>query len=196
MNHKPTVRTGMNPDTKGLGNINSTITTYLGSARGIHRDDCATNILSFVAQHLDEFIPTGIVNGFSEMMIVNHAIDIELFDSNKTVAVNESPAELMQEVDTLVTDSFMHPCNTDTSISMIITAFDFPRQSTLKTMKSLFRFNKTFGVLNMTSIGEAGEPLQADINTNLFVSMWVFDSSILTISIFNGEASIPDMSLP
>lgn len=189
MNFEPTARTSMHPNSKSLRNISSTVTTYLRSAIWIHTDDFATSAFCLVAKHLDELIPTGIRYRFSEMMIMDHPIDIQLFDSDETILVNETSTKFMEEIHPLVSDLFMASGNFDPCFTSVIASFDFTTKPSLQSFESSFRLDKASRVFDLCSIGEAGEPFQSNINTRLFISIRMPDS--LSCIILNRKTGIP-----
>ena len=83
---------------------NSTIGTGLACVRWINFYESPTACYSFVGQHLSEIIPRSIVYAFSENMIFQHRCDIELLNIDDSKIISYCPAELVQEVSTLVTD--------------------------------------------------------------------------------------------
>ena len=92
MHMQTTERASMCPDRKGFGDSLSAVAAYLRSSPWIDFNNLATSTTSLVAEHLYEAVPRGIMNMFRKMMIMNHSIDIELFNSDKKVFVSNNPA--------------------------------------------------------------------------------------------------------
>lgn len=75
----------------------------LGGAARVDLDKLATGTFSLVANHLDELPPRGVVNFFGQHA-ARKTLDVQVFDSDATEAIDELPALFVQEVSAGISD--------------------------------------------------------------------------------------------
>jgi hypothetical protein len=64
-------------------------------------DDSRPSILGFEREYVDKRRPTRIGDGVGEMAVLEHVLDSEIFDGDKSVAFNVDPSRLVRVILTL-----------------------------------------------------------------------------------------------
>lgn len=169
MNTQTAERAFMCPDGKGFGDEFTAVATRLRGSPRIDFNDTTTSTQSLVAEHLDEAIPRGIINMFSEVMVTNHSLDIELFNCDKLVSVSNNPALFVEEIGSLVDDFVVDSCDLESSFLSVSRTFGFFIQSSLESSKSVFGLYKESRVLDDCLVREGCKILKPNINADLFL---------------------------
>src|SRR3990167_2652876 len=119
MTNKTTIQALESPLTQRHIQDSSTVGTGLACISWINFNELSTSSFNLVRQHLDKAIPRDIVYAFSEMMILNHVVDLQVLDRNYFKSFDNIETCFMQEIMPLVENSFMEFCNFDSSFSSI-----------------------------------------------------------------------------
>jgi hypothetical protein len=115
-----------------------------------------------------------------EMMVMEHSIDIQILNSDKTVGISEDPTLLVQEISPLVGDFGMQFSSLLDGFSPVGRALLLSGELPLEPFQSPLALDEESGVFNNIPIGEGGEVLDANIDTNLFI--W---TRVLFLNTFN-----------
>jgi hypothetical protein len=67
-------------------------------------DDSRSGILGFEREYVDKRRPTRVGDGTGEIAVLEHVLDSEIFDANKSVAFNVDPSRLVRVIHTLAGD--------------------------------------------------------------------------------------------
>ena len=86
------------PDGQGFGHD---ITALAAHLRGVARrdfDHSPTSFFRLVFGYLHELFPVGVVDAPGEGMILEHALDVQLFDRDNAVIVSIGPGDLAEKI--------------------------------------------------------------------------------------------------
>ena len=86
----------MSANTEGLLNKLPTVATCLGREARIHSDDLMTSSLSLIFKNVEKRTPTGIHDGFRQVMIFQHVYDLKIavrMSLGDTVGIKERAGE-------------------------------------------------------------------------------------------------------
>ena len=106
--NKTTTGTMKLPLRKRCGLTMPAFRAILAGVGGIHSDELPTSIFSFVCKRRCELSPRCISDAFCETVIMNHTIDTEVFNCYYTEAVDDRPAQLMREIISPISDTFVN----------------------------------------------------------------------------------------
>src|SRR3989442_263299 len=121
----------------------------------------------FAGQFPEKFRPRGIGNALRQTMIVNHAVHMKVFHTDRTEAVDDLPGLLMREVIPPEPSTLMDSC-------LPLTVLPTKRSTLGKLRMLALHFGQGFlflaekaGIGYLFSIAESGECLQSNVNTYL-----------------------------
>ena len=121
--------------------FSKTVSTLGAVLRGIGRVDGnqrPTSFFRFAGQALPKLRPRRVVNGFGEAVIMHHAVDRQVFDSQRAVAADQPMRQLMGEVMPLEPDALMDPSNDRTRLGSLWCALVHFGQLPLRLGQGLF----------------------------------------------------------
>jgi len=78
--------------------------TFLRCAVRSYFNKFSTSVFSFVAKEVEELRPSGITNTFSKVVVSDHAFDVQIFDGDQSIAVDEPTTNLVVKVRALLSD--------------------------------------------------------------------------------------------
>ena len=154
---------------QGHGLPVSTSTACLRSVGRIHRHEHSASFYRFALCHEEEVRPSRIRNAFSKAIVVNHPVDVEIFDEYPPVLVNDPSGLLVREVITLKSDAFVDTSNNFATSGSIRSAFLFLGELALCFSKFLLFLFEKAGILNRGFIGEGSKGVKTDIYTDSVV---------------------------
>lgn len=129
-------------------------------------DNFATGPTGFIGHKLYELRPTGVGYGFRQVMISDHALDAEVFQTDDAKAVDDLPAQLVMEVTALVCNLFVRDGHGAASFSTTIAALNLAAQAALPDLQPAFRFAQVLGWGNFLARAECGKGGQAKVNSD------------------------------
>lgn len=89
----------MSPIRERLGHERSTPRAPLGRAGGVHLLRTATSFVGFIAAHLDQLAPPGIVDRLVHATpSLGHAAHVKILESDEAVRLRQPVRELVQNV--------------------------------------------------------------------------------------------------
>ncbi len=94
----------MRTNTEGLLNKLPTVTACLCGIAGVHSHDLMTSSCSLLFKNVEECAPTGIQNGFRQVMVLDHIRDGKVLNRNALVAESIGLSCLEVMVSTLAVD--------------------------------------------------------------------------------------------
>lgn len=143
----------------------------------------------FVFNEVYKLRPTSVGYGFSQVVILDHALDVECFHADMSKLINDLPTEFMVKVFTPVSDLFVGCGDNQPRLVSAITALDFAVYSALPNFQQAFRFTQWLRRLNLGRFAltaENGKILQAKINADrLPVSRWL--NILFNLALDGGE---------
>ncbi len=124
-------------------------------------------------------------------MIVNHAIDFQVFHTDDSEAINDLATVLVREVVPFERDALMDTGHHFALVVPLTCALLRFGEFTLRLRQRLLFFAKEAGILNFFSSRERGEGLEPDIYADLFGTL----RQALRLA-FNGETHVPFAGTP
>jgi len=125
-----------------------------------------TACYSFVFQALDKSTPRSVRYMFSELVISDHVLNLQILDSNSAKFSYNLPAHLVQEIKPLIANSFIQPTQSNPCFPSVSRAFDFPVNSPMQNLQLCFGLEQMSGISYKLSIGESDKTFKPNINTN------------------------------
>ncbi len=151
----------------------STFVAILSCVGRVNFDQLPTGTFSLVRKHGEEPRPGRICNAFSQTMVMNHAIDAQIFNANNSIVIDNLTRFLMRKVISLESNSLMNAGNDFAPLGNFGSAFSRPTQFSLGFSQSFLLFPEKARTLNRwSSIRKSGESMQAHIDAHGFIVSW------------------------
>lgn len=134
--------------------------------------DLTASICSFACEMCSEQPPACIENALGQMVILNHVLDTEIFNSYVVVASKQSMTQLVEKIPALIGNAFMLPLQHGDSLAPIRPAFLASGHTALGDAQPFLGSTvpgRMFHMLTITGGDERGEP---DIDANIDASRW------------------------
>ena len=80
----------MRPDTQRLVDHLPTPIACLRGVAGVHSNDLMSSTLSLGSENIEECAPGGVHDAFCQMMIFDHAIDVQVLDSDMLILFSDT----------------------------------------------------------------------------------------------------------
>ena len=132
-------------------------------------DDSTSIPLSLILQHIEELRPGHAGDGFREMSVAEHSLDVEVFDANRLVLTNQLRRLLLKEIVPLINDSLMDSSYLDTLLLVVPGTLRSARQLALFSRKALLSVFQMLRIIDFITITGSIEFFDAHIHTNGFV---------------------------
>ena len=84
--------------------------TFLRSVAGVHSNDLMSSTLSLGSEYIEERAPGGVHDGFGEMMVFDHAVNVQVLDGNMLILFSILFGDLEMKVTTLPLDLQVGVC--------------------------------------------------------------------------------------
>jgi hypothetical protein len=111
----------MPADRQAFRDDDATARTSLAGERGIHRNHSLPSIRSFESEDGHERTPPRILDGLSEMMVLDHVADPQVFMVDRVILAHERERRLVVEVLSLVVDALMRLRQEGNSLAPTVT---------------------------------------------------------------------------
>ena len=118
-----TLRTEMRPDRKRLLDDLPTPRAFLRGEAGVHSNDLMSSTLSLGSEEVEERAPGGVHDTFCQMMVFDHAVNIEVLDSDMMVLLGVLLGSLEMEITALPLDLQVGLCRMLGSLTPSLRAF-------------------------------------------------------------------------
>ena len=128
-------------------------------------DELPTSFFRFAGQLSKECRPRGIDNAFSKAVVMHHAVDRQVFDTDDSKAINNGTGLLMGKVITPELDPFMDTGYNFAMLAPLGCTFCQLRMFPLHLGKSLFFFPEKAWVRNFFTCRERSKGFESNINT-------------------------------
>ena len=135
----------------------------------VNRREHSTSFYRFVVGHGEELRPSCIRNALCKATVVNHSVDVQVFNEDSSISVNNLSGFLMGEVLTLEPNAFVNPADDLTTFEPFRSTLRFFGKFALDFCKPLLFLLKIAGIVHYVSIGEGSEGVKANINTDRVV---------------------------
>ncbi len=164
----------------------STLAACLTRRGRIHSDKGSTSFFRFAGQLCKETRPRGIGNAFGKAMIVNHALDVQVFNGNEAIGIDNLSTDLMREIFPFEGDPLMHTGNGFAMLAPLRTPFCQFGMLALHFCQCFLFFPEEAGIVYLCSIGKRGKGVESDVYA--YLSGIVRQSFCFT---FHREGSVP-----
>ena len=176
----------MNPDSKRLFDNFTANRASLRCASGVDFLVHSPGAFSLGFEYGQEDTPRSICNAFGKVSVLEHVLDIEVFNSDIIVLFNERISGLVAEIKALIRNLLMTVRDKVASLAPSIATLLPARQSLLRGFKFLFGEPKELRRVDLFPVARGNERVKSDINTDIESSMRQ-DHGIT----FNGKGNVP-----
>lgn len=140
---------------------------------GLRRWKEATDLLDarsvpgrFVLAHAAKCAPAAVADGLGEAVVLDHALDIQVFQPDNAMLVDQAVAELVKEVLTLPGHTPVLAGYRDAGLVPVGAALLLAGQASLQAFQLAFRPAQVLRMLDLLPGGQDGEVLEADIDAD------------------------------
>ncbi len=162
-----TLRTDMRPDRKRLLDDLPTPRAFLRGVAGVHSDHLMTSSLSLIFKDVEERAPGGVHDTFCQMMVFDHAVDIEVLDSDMMVLLGVLCSSLEMEITALPLDLQMGLCGALRSFASALRTLLPACNHALLAPERGLALAVVAGVLDGVAFRVREERFQPDIDPNI-----------------------------
>lgn len=143
----------------------------LGCIGRVNFHQIPTGAFSLVGEHGEEPGPGRVRNAFGQTMIMDHTVDVQIFNADGPVFIDDLTRFLMNEVIPPKTDAFMCPANDLTPFSSLGGSLSGLAQFSLSLGQGLFLFPEEAGVFNRRGlIGKGSKGMQAHVDAHSLIA--------------------------
>lgn len=139
--------------------------TVLRCPTRINLHEHASGALSLVREHEKKVRPSRIIDRLRQHSACE-SFDIQIFDRDQPVAVNEFPRFFVMEVAALVADVIVKPLKQKNGFAPAVRSFLAPRYTPLQSAELRLGRTEPTRVLNLCAIAQSRERSQSDINAD------------------------------
>jgi len=162
-----TARTSEDTEIQGHLLAMSTAATCLTRIGRIDFDNLSASFFRFARQLSKEGRPGGICNAFGKTMVMGHAVDMQVFNTDDAKAINDLATFLMGEIVTSECYPFMDTSNNLAMLATERSPLGEFGMLALHTCQGLLFFPEEARISYLFSIGKSSERLQANIYAHL-----------------------------
>jgi len=191
MCHKATSNTPMLTLRQRLPDAVAALRAVLTRICSGHLHYFASSIRSFGAQYLNEGSPCCIRDSFGQAMILDQALDVQIFNRNHVILGNQLIAQFVKEVGALIRYLEMLSSKDAACLVAIRTAPFLLADFALRYLYRALCLLQEARVLYDFAVGERGEVLKPNIDTSSIAGLW--DEARLTF--FNCKDDKPAVRL-
>ena len=160
--------------TKANSGLVSALAAQLAGISCCHGDELASGCYRLVGKHLDEPSPGCVRDMFRQSMILDHASDIERFDSDEPIVLNKMERELMEKVRALAGNPSMRSGCSLCCLFAIHTFPFFAADAPLQFLETLLSPGKVSRMFYLLSGAQGCKADEAYINTDFVPRARVF----------------------
>ena len=139
---------------------------FLRGVAGVHADHLMSSTLSLNFKDIEERAPGGVHDAFCEMVVFDHAIDIQLLDGEMMIVLSILPSYLIMKITPLALDLEMSLCSTLGGFPPSLAALLPSRYRALLAPERLLARAVVARVLNGMPFTIGQEGLESDIDPN------------------------------
>jgi hypothetical protein len=130
----------------------------------VHSDVCPASFFRFAGQFAEECRPRGIVDALGKTMIVNHAVDMHVFDTDHPKSVYNLPRLLMGEVISSKGDTFVDSSYNLAMLLALRGTLSKLAMFALNFRQGFFFFTEKAGVSYLFTCGKSRKRLESHVN--------------------------------
>lgn len=149
----------------------ATSRTSLGCAAGIHPKYFPTSVFCFVGKKLEEFAPTTIRDRFAQVSVLDHVLDLQVFNVDSLEIVNVFIGNLMQKIVSLISHFLMRLGDQYSRLVSAYRAFSPSGKFPLSTPKLFFTIAEIFRIRDLTAFTIYTKRFYSNVNTYLFAGL-------------------------
>jgi len=154
-------------NTQGLLNKFSAVIACLCGIAGVHSYDLMTSSCSLLFKDSQERAPTGVQNGFRQMVIFHHIRDLKVFNGNTLIAFGIGLSDFEMMVAALPIDLQVRLGNVARCLAETFAPLLASRELTLLASKRLLRGTIEARILDSLALAIGEEGRETDINTDV-----------------------------
>lgn len=139
-------------------------TEFGGREETVHVEDRTTRPLGFVAEEHDELTPTGVGDRLCQLAILDHALDVQVFQADSPVLVDQLAAQLVVEVSPLIGDPFVVDGQPMSSFRPAVRALLLAAQSALSNLETPLCSPQVLGGFHLVALGCGDEIDQPQVD--------------------------------
>jgi hypothetical protein len=126
--------------------------------------DNSTTSYGLVGEHITEGCPRSIVNMFSQTMITNHTLNVQVLDINFRILNGDTMTKFMQEIRPLVADFQMLPSENETGFTSVVAPFNLPADLAMQPLKPFLRLPQVSGIVDTSIVGQDSKIVQTNVD--------------------------------
>src|SRR6266516_5081660 len=177
--HIATERTNMGTDRQTLLHDLSALVTLLASETGTHSNHLMTSSCSLIFKNVEKCTPTGVHDGFRQLMVLDHRSDLKVFNRNVMIAFSIGLSCLEMVISSLPIDLQVRLSDVTGRFPASVTAFLASAHHALFSPQSTLRGAIKARIGNATSFTVSQEGLQPYIHAD--VRMRTLNGSMFAI---------------
>jgi len=157
----------MYSDTQIFTHHSTTLGASLRRTSGVHCYSDSTSVFSFVGQKLNQCTPSSIRNAFTELFLLQHSFDVQIFVSDKIVFIHERFSGFVTKILTFVSNALMHK-----SYRLLVSMTFVFRKAPLSLSKSFLLLLEKSRLINLSTIRALDIGEESEIKSNYFTRAW------------------------
>src|SRR2546425_133788 len=146
--------------------------TFLRSVVGVHSNDLMSSTFSLGSENIKERAPGGVHDGFGEMMVFDHAVNVQVLDGNVLILFSILFGDLEMKVTALPLNLQMGLCRTLGGFPTSLRAFLSTCNRALFAPQCGLTLAVVAWVLDYVAFAVRQEGLQTYIKTDIRMLAW------------------------
>ena len=138
----------------------------LARAGRIDLHDLTPSLFRFGTEYVEKGRPACIMHGLGEK-VPRHALDVQLFDGDQLVGIDQSPREFVVEVAPLVSDVFMDALKAEDGLAAASRSFAAPGHPALDASQLRLPASEPARIGNHLASAESREVFKAHVDADL-----------------------------
>src|SRR5919199_1351451 len=170
---RPTFRTIPLSDIKRqlINNVTAFSTAFRTRKPTVNFNQCPTIPLALILQLTNQFKPACISNSLSQLMVFQHILHRQVFDSNRLVFAYQSSRQLVKEIFTSIGYSCLNSSNFTPRFLSIVRAFHSCVECFLSLPQLMSKALEVFGVGNFLPVTGGNQGGDSRINSYCFIEL-------------------------
>ena len=145
-------------------NQHSAPAAHFGCVARVNLYHSTPSFYRFSRCELYQLVPSYIRNAFSQAMVLNHPLDVQVLKSDKAIVIDQFPAFFMSKVPPLVGDPVMNVSDNLFGLTSFRRSTYLLAQFTLRFSQRLFLLAKKAGISNSPAMREGQKRSQSAVN--------------------------------
>lgn len=192
MSHKATLNTAMLAHCERLLDSRSALRTILRSERSRYFPYPSASTFSLALEYLKKSIPCRITDGFGKVMVLHHALNVQIFNANIVKLSNDLISKFVKEIPALIGYSLMFASKYTSGFVTIRAAQFLLAYLALRYLQLPFRPAQIFRIFYYLASRERSEVF----NANIYAYTLAGSRDIRRVVFFNRKDTKPAIHLP